>query len=84
MIYTNPPNTNYIGRFKVGDIVIAGNSSSWKGERGIILEEYPLKAYLIKWENRAVPSNWSDVGNWIIPNLPPLLTRDSLVDNYEI
>lgn len=78
----------YINRFKVNDIVYAGESASSTGitapgTRGVIVKVINQRRYEITWDN-GHKDNWYDFISFIIPDPKPTITKGDLVENYEI
>lgn len=74
----------YSNRFKVGDIVIAGKDSARCGSKGVIIKKLGSESYKIKWDKEPYTPTWYDYDNWIIPDPKPTITRNELIESYEI
>lgn len=79
---------NYLNRFLVGDTVYAGMDTEdcgicSPGEAGTVVEKIDESCYLIQWANGA-SEEWEDFDDWIIPDPKPTITRDELIESYEI
>lgn len=95
MKLTNDPNlpkdskNRYLNRFQVGDTVYIGESpriaGAWRvGSRGVIVKVINQSFYEIKWDKKPYTSTFYDRNNWIIPELKTTITRNELIESYEI